>query len=273
MSIIKENIVANGYGSLSPSYFCVHSTANPGATAANHASLWSREPTYAVHLVSDWTRALHTVPYNRLCYQVGNGNRYVEGLEICEGTTREQFDAGIKIAAQVVRERLAAHGWGVDRLITHDEARRRWGGTDHTDPLPYFKRWGYSWDEFVRLVEDGGGSAENGEDEVTDADIKNIAHEVWRYMNESVNGNADAYKLLTDVHREVSDIHQDLSRTDNAGHDNPNGHDLYGRVQILEHNISLIMHELGIEDAYRSYVPKSGQPVPKYDEEIKAIIR
>lgn len=193
MSVITERVVANGYGSLSPSYFCVHSTANPGATAANHASLWSREPTYAVHLVSDWTQALHTVPYDRLCYQVGNGNRYVEGLEICEGTTREQFDAGIQIAAQVVRERLAAHGWGVDRLITHDEARRRWGGTDHTDPLPYFSKWGYTWEEFVNLVE-------NGEDEVTDADIQRIAQAVWAYKNNSVNGNTDAYQLMTDVH-------------------------------------------------------------------------
>lgn len=109
------------------------------------------------------------------------------------------------------------------------------------------------------------------DEEVTDADIKSIAHAVWNYINESVNGSSDAYKLLTDVHQEVSDMHQDLSRTDNAGHDNPDGHDLYGRVQIIEHNMSLVMHALGIEDAYRSYVPNSGQAAPQYDEEIKQI--
>ena len=55
--------------------------------------------------------------YDRLCYQVGNGNRYVEGLEICEATNAQDFQHGIEIAALVVRERLAAHGWGIDRLI------------------------------------------------------------------------------------------------------------------------------------------------------------
>ena len=110
MSVIKERIVNQGHGALTPSYFCVHSTANPGATAANHASLWSRDYPNAVHLVSDWTEALHCVPYDRLCWQVGNGNRYVEGLEICEATNQADFQRGIEIAAQAVRERLAAHG-------------------------------------------------------------------------------------------------------------------------------------------------------------------
>ena len=58
MTAIEERIVANGHGALSPSYFCVHTTANTGATAENHASLWSRQPEYAVHLVSDWEKCL-----------------------------------------------------------------------------------------------------------------------------------------------------------------------------------------------------------------------
>ena len=155
MSVIRENIVAYGHGTLQPSYFCVHSTANPGATAANHSSYWTGSPDYAVHLVSDWTQVLHTVPYDRLCWQVGNGNSLCEGIEICEATNQADFDRGIQLAAQAVRERLAAHGWGVDRLICHDDARRMWGGTDHTDPIDYFARWGYSWSEFKQLVASG----------------------------------------------------------------------------------------------------------------------
>ena len=155
MGIIQERIVNQGHGPLIPSYFCVHSTANPGATAANHASLWSRDYPNAVHLVSDWTEALHCVPYDRLCWQVGNGNRYVEGLEICEATNQADFQRGIEIAAQAVRERLAAHGWGIDRLICHNEASARWGDSDHTDPIPYFSRWGYSWERFKQLVKEG----------------------------------------------------------------------------------------------------------------------
>ncbi|MEF2593338.1 MAG: hypothetical protein U0M51_02180 [Eggerthellaceae bacterium] len=172
--MIVERIVAYGHGPLSPSYMCVHSTANPGATAANHASLWSRQPDYAVHLVSDWRECLHCVPYGALCWQVGNGNAFVEGIEVCEAENRADFEAGIEIAAQACAERLAARGWGVGRLITHDMARTMWGGTDHTDPTPYFSRWGYSFDQFkARVAEIMEG------DIVREEDIERIANRVW----------------------------------------------------------------------------------------------
>ena len=169
MTAIEERIVAPGHGSLSPSLFAVHSTANPGATAANHASLWSREPDYAVHLVSDWTQALHTVPYGALCWQVGNGNAACEGLEICEATNEDDFMAGIEIAASVVRQRLAAHGWGVDSVRSHKWFTENYGGSDHTDPIPYFDRFGYSWEEFLADVakeENASAEAEDTEEDM-----------------------------------------------------------------------------------------------------------
>lgn len=193
MGIIQERIVNQGHGPLIPSYFCVHSTANPGATAANHASLWSRDYPNAVHLVSDWTEALHCVPYDRLCWQVGNGNRYVEGLEICEATNQADFQRGIEIAAQAVRERLAAHGWGIDRLICHNEANARWGGSDHTDPIPYFAKWGYSWEQFKQLV-DKGGTGVSSQDlyDTKGNDGRNIFDSVIQTRNELKDRAMDA---------------------------------------------------------------------------------
>lgn len=44
------------------------------------------------------------------------------------------------------------------------------------------------------------------EDEVTDKDIDTIAHAVWNYYNERVNGDKDAYKLLTDTANAVADM-------------------------------------------------------------------
>ncbi|WP_279075205.1 peptidoglycan recognition protein family protein [Alloscardovia omnicolens] len=194
MSVIQEKIVNNGHGSLNASYFCVHSTANPGATAANHVSLWSRNYLYAVHLVSDWTEAFHTVPYNRLCFQVGDGNPFVEGLEICEATNEEDFRKGIEVAIQVVRERLAAHGWGVDRLINHDIARNWWGGTDHQDPLPYFSKWGYSWDQFKNDVANGSMSLTSTSQTVQAKEGKSM------YLIETTTPwGATAYALITEL--------------------------------------------------------------------------
>lgn len=186
--MIEERIVANGHGWLSPSWFVVHSTANPGATAENHASLWSRQPDYAVHLVSDWERCLHAVPYDRLCWQIGNGNAYVEGIEICEAETREQFDRGIEVAAQAVAERLAAHGWGTDRMITHHQAALKWGGSDHTDPDPYFARWGYSFDAFRERVR----QIMEGELMLSNDDIARI----WQYRWDGDGSQRNCYDKI-----------------------------------------------------------------------------
>lgn len=150
---IKEEIANWGHGYLAPSMFAVHSTANPGATARNHRNLWAGGWDYAVHLVSDWDEAIHCVPYDALCWQVGNGNATCEGLEICEATNANDFWRGIDIAADVVVQRLAAHGWGVDRMHPHQWFAQVYGGSDHTDPIPYFSRFGYNWGAFTQLVQ------------------------------------------------------------------------------------------------------------------------
>lgn len=150
---IKEEIANWGHGYLAPSMFAVHSTANPGATARNHRNLWAGGWDYAVHLVSDWDEAIHCVPYDALCWQVGNGNATCEGLEICEATNANDFWLGIDIAVDVVAQRLAAHGWGVDRMHPHQWFAQVYGGSDHTDPIPYFSRFGYNWGAFTQLVQ------------------------------------------------------------------------------------------------------------------------
>ncbi|RYQ21405.1 N-acetylmuramoyl-L-alanine amidase [Bifidobacterium pseudolongum subsp. globosum] len=152
MVVIREDLVNNGHGALAPSFLAVHSTANPGATAKNHRDLWSRGYDYAVHYTSDWHEAYHTVPDNRLCWQVGNGNPTCVGIEICEATNKADFDRGIQIAADVCAQILKKHGWGIDRMHPHQWFSNVYGGSDHTDPYPYFARWGYSWDKFVSLV-------------------------------------------------------------------------------------------------------------------------
>lgn len=171
---IKEEIVNAGHGYLAPSLFAVHSTANPGATARNHRDLWSRGYPYAVHLVSDWAEAIHCVPYDALCWQVGNGNTTCEGLEICEATNATDFWRGIDIAADVTAQRLTAHGWGVDRMHPHQWFSQTYGGSDHTDPIPYLSRYGYTWDQFTQLVQ----AKMNGEDMPS---AQEIAEAVWNF--------------------------------------------------------------------------------------------
>lgn len=150
-----ERIVANGHGSLSPKYLAVHSTANPGAPAINHVNLWKRDPKYAVHAVSDWKEAYHTVPWDRLCYQVGNGNKTCIGIEICEATNEADFMRGMEIARAAIWEMLNMKGWNVDQHVrSHDWFRINYGGTDHTDPLPYLRKFGKDWNWFINFLKE-----------------------------------------------------------------------------------------------------------------------
>lgn len=151
---IIEDIVSQGHGKCDPSYLFVHSTANPGATAKNHRDLYANPSwKYAVQYVCDWTGDVyHCVPDDRLCYAVGNGNRYGVSLEICEGTNEGEFKGSWDTAVDFCAHYLAKRGWGIDRILSHDDCRKRWGGTDHTDPIPYFKRYGRTWEQFVAAV-------------------------------------------------------------------------------------------------------------------------
>lgn len=152
--IVKE-YVANGYGPLSPSFIAVHSTANPGAGAWNHVRYVENGAEYYAHVYVDWTGAAYQVcPYDRLCWHVGNGNGVAVGIEICEGTTAQEFRDSCKWAIVATSEMMDVLGISIANVRSHDWFRQNYGGTTHTDPNPYFERWGWSFDSFVKDLSD-----------------------------------------------------------------------------------------------------------------------
>lgn len=153
-----DYFIANGHGTINPSYLVIHSTANPGATAWNHVTYWNRAGNNAAmaQWVCDWTNGgtvYQVMAGNAKAWHVGNGNNVSVGIEICEGTTREQVDTALDTAAQWAAYYLNQKGWGINRMVSHNDARTLWGGTTHTDPIPYLERWGYSWNWFKSKVQ------------------------------------------------------------------------------------------------------------------------
>lgn len=146
--------VSNGHGYLSASYLVIHETANPGASAYNHTLLWSRDDTYAVHHVMelDGSTVYNTVPENRLCWHVGNGNYATVGIELAHATNASDFSKQWNEAVKWAGDELRSRGWDTSRLLSHYEAAQRWGGSDHTDPNGYFARYGKTWAEFKQAV-------------------------------------------------------------------------------------------------------------------------
>lgn len=146
----KETIVNDGHGWASPSYLVIHETANPGASAYNHMLLYSRGYDYAVQYVMelDGSVVYHTMNDDRYAWAVGNGNPYCVNIELAHATTMDDFYAQWDEAVKWAGDYLNARGWGIDRLLCHNDARLRWGGTDHTDPIGYFNDYGKSWNQF-----------------------------------------------------------------------------------------------------------------------------
>ena len=167
----KETVCNSGHGSISPQYLVIHETANPGASAYNHYLLYSRGYSYAVHYVMelDGSTVYHTMADNRKSWSVGNGNSKVVSIELAHATNRADFDKQWNEAVKWTGDYLNSRGWGIDRMISHNDARRMWGGTDHTDPLSYFASYGKSWNQFkaevAAYMQTGqtGGTVEQGE--------------------------------------------------------------------------------------------------------------
>ena len=150
----SENIVAGGHGYNNAQYLVVHETANPGASAWNHVIYWGNNPDYAVHYVMelDGSTVYRTMYDDRLAWHVGNGNYQTVGIELAHATNQVDFDRQWAEAVRWCGDYLAGRGWGVDRLLSHDECRRIWGGTDHTDPTGYFAAYGRTWAQFEGCV-------------------------------------------------------------------------------------------------------------------------
>lgn len=162
----RESIVASGHGYNNAQYLVIHETANPGASAYNHTIYWRNNPAYAVHYVMelDGSVVYHTMYDDRNAWHVGNGNYQTVGIELAHAISQSQFDNQWNEAVKWAGDYLKSRGWGIDRLLSHDECRMIWGGTDHTDPTGYFAQYGRSWSQFEAAVADymGTGYAPSG---------------------------------------------------------------------------------------------------------------
>lgn len=152
----KEQIISNGHGYISPSYLVIHETADPGATAKQLMTYWRNNPNaYVVHYTMDLDgdTVYHAMADNRKAWHVGNGNAYTVGIELCHATNKADFNEQWDEAVKWAGDYLNAKGWGIDRLLCHNDCRLKWGGTDHTDPLGYFESYGKSWSQFKAAVQ------------------------------------------------------------------------------------------------------------------------
>ncbi|MDO4912652.1 MAG: SLAP domain-containing protein [Lactobacillus sp.] len=155
-----------------PEGIVIHETATPGASADREAIYFNREwkSMYAyVHAFVDDKQVIQMMTPNYGVWGAGPiaNSRFIQ-IELCEVSSKTAFAKSVNNDAIYVAKLLKrynlkpkladAHG-GSGTIWSHHAVSKYLGGTDHTDPTGYFKKWGYSMSKFFDLVKyyyDGG---------------------------------------------------------------------------------------------------------------------
>ena len=150
----------NGYGK--PEGVVAHETANNSSTITGEISYMSRNHRNAfVHAFVDGSRIIETHPTDYGAWGAGRfaNERFIH-VELVRVHSFDQFARSINNYAEYIASLLYKYDLGVvdadpagkGTLWSHRAVSHHLGGTTHVDPHGYFAKWGYSWNDFVKLV-------------------------------------------------------------------------------------------------------------------------
>ncbi|MBC1963379.1 SH3 domain-containing protein [Listeria welshimeri] len=153
-------VYKDGYGK--PKGFVVHETANDNSTITSEINYMTNNWQNAfVHTFVDSSRIIQIHPTEYAVWGAGpKANPYFVQSELVREKTKEKFYKSINNDAYYVAFNLKqyglipvnAHNTGIGTVWSHDAVSRYLGGTTHSDPVGYFAKWGYSFNEFFDLV-------------------------------------------------------------------------------------------------------------------------
>lgn len=158
----------------------IHNTSNSASAEAEASYATRRTDGVSSHFYCDADSVIQSLDTAARAGHAGSrtGNEHAVAVEITgvNGWSRETWLANVawdklgQVLAQVVRH----YGIAVRRasvaemqstprvkaFYSHDDMRRAWGGTDHTDPGP-----GFPWDRLFQAVSSAIGGSVAGEDD------------------------------------------------------------------------------------------------------------
>ncbi|MGO5165195.1 MULTISPECIES: N-acetylmuramoyl-L-alanine amidase [unclassified Candidatus Paralachnospira] len=102
------------------------------------------------HGFIDDTGVYNFAPETMVCWHIGDkyGNAHAIGYELCELSTASEFAKVWENAVNKYAELCKKYGLSVDRILGHCEAHDKGIASDHSDPEPYFRRFGKSMEKF-----------------------------------------------------------------------------------------------------------------------------
>lgn len=108
-----------------------------------------------VHGFIDDTGVYEFAPPDMACWHIGDswGNKNCIGYELCELETVEEFQKVWKNAVAHYADLCRRFGLNVDHVIGHCEAHEKGFASNHSDPEPYFARFGKTMKDFRAEVQ------------------------------------------------------------------------------------------------------------------------
>lgn len=108
-----------------------------------------------VHGFIDDTGVYNFAPFTMSCWHVGNGygNTHCIGYELCELQTASEFDKVWDNAVGHYAALCKQFSLTADKVIGHCEAHKKGIASNHSDPEPYFRRFGKSMTDFRAAVQ------------------------------------------------------------------------------------------------------------------------
>lgn len=134
--------------------------------------------------VIDDTGVYDFAPHTLNCWHVGNsyGNGHFIGYEFCEILDRTAFNKTWNNAVQHYANLCKTYGLGVNKIYGHCEAHDKGWASNHSDPLPFFRRFGKNMNDFradVQKILNGGSTSQSSTSTSSSGVAK--AYNPWAY--------------------------------------------------------------------------------------------
>jgi hypothetical protein len=160
----------------------LHETATPGATDENEFQYFNSGYRGAsAHAFVDYDSITQTIPWNEQAGHAGpTANKKYIGIELCHYKDAAKFNEVWKRAvwlfAYIHVNIIKVTTIDKNTLMSHAEVSRKWGETDHTDPIGYFAGFGRKVEDFRKevqvMVNSMIGNPKAGEDKEEEPEVK-----------------------------------------------------------------------------------------------------
>lgn len=146
-----------------PRGIVIHETANDNSTIDSEINYMTNNWQNAfVHAFVDRKQIIEIHPTDYGSWGAGpKANPYFVQVELVREKNKEDFYRSVNndayYAAYILKKYnltpINAHNTGSGTVWSHDAVSRFLGGTTHSDPVGYFARYGYTFNEFFQLVQ------------------------------------------------------------------------------------------------------------------------